>query len=110
MDLNQGRFQVNGKSGYVLKPAFMRDPNTEFDPITLTRGAWLQHKTFHVMVEYRDRTFRMKPPPSNVRMLYSQCLALPLSDYIGPAAPQSEQKEILHRGPAGYSGGVWSTG
>lgn len=50
MDLNQGRFMVNGKSGYVLKPAFMRNPRTEFDPITLTRGDWLQHKTLHVMV------------------------------------------------------------
>lgn len=52
MDVNQGRFLVNGKSGYVLKPAFMRDPRTDFDPITLTRGDWLQHKTLHVMVEF----------------------------------------------------------
>lgn len=51
MDLNQGRFQVNGKSGYILKPAFMRDSRTEFDPITLTRGDWLQQKILHVMVE-----------------------------------------------------------
>ncbi|XP_036939376.1 1-phosphatidylinositol 4,5-bisphosphate phosphodiesterase delta-1b isoform X2 [Acanthopagrus latus] len=50
MDLNQGRFLVNGKSGYVLKPAFMREEATEFDPITLTRGDWLKHKTLHVMV------------------------------------------------------------
>uniref|UniRef100_A0AAX7UEX0 Phosphoinositide phospholipase C n=1 Tax=Astatotilapia calliptera TaxID=8154 RepID=A0AAX7UEX0_ASTCA len=50
MDMNQGRFLVNGKSGYILKPAFMRDVATEFDPITLTRGDWLTHKTLHVMV------------------------------------------------------------
>lgn len=50
MDLNQGRFLVNGKSGYVLKPAYMRDATTEFDPITLTRGEWLKHKTLHVMI------------------------------------------------------------
>ncbi|XP_042370526.1 1-phosphatidylinositol 4,5-bisphosphate phosphodiesterase delta-1-like, partial [Plectropomus leopardus] len=50
MDINQGRFLVNGKSGYILKPAYMRDENTEFDPITLTRGDWLKHKTLHVMV------------------------------------------------------------
>lgn len=54
MDVNQGLFQVNGKSGYVLKPAFMRDGGTEFDPITLTRGAWLQQKTFHLMVKYQN--------------------------------------------------------
>lgn len=50
MDMNQGRFLVNGKSGYILKPAIMRDVATEFDPITLTRGDWLTHKTLHVMV------------------------------------------------------------
>ncbi|XP_056276245.1 1-phosphatidylinositol 4,5-bisphosphate phosphodiesterase delta-1-like isoform X3 [Pseudoliparis swirei] len=50
MDVNQGRFLVNGKSGYILKPAFMRDAATEFDPITLTRGVWLKHKTLHVLV------------------------------------------------------------
>uniref|UniRef100_UPI0037E72DD9 1-phosphatidylinositol 4,5-bisphosphate phosphodiesterase delta-1-like isoform X2 n=1 Tax=Semicossyphus pulcher TaxID=241346 RepID=UPI0037E72DD9 len=50
MDVNQGRFLVNGKTGYVLKPAYMRDVNTEFDPITLTRGDWLKHKTLHIMV------------------------------------------------------------
>ncbi|GAA6222414.1 1-phosphatidylinositol 4,5-bisphosphate phosphodiesterase delta-1-like isoform X2 [Lates japonicus] len=50
MDVNQGKFLVNGKSGYILKPAYMRDIATEFDPITLTRGDWLKHKTLHVMV------------------------------------------------------------
>ncbi|KAM7378865.1 hypothetical protein PAMP_004460 [Pampus punctatissimus] len=50
MHLNQGRFLINGKSGYILKPAYMRDRTTEFDPITLTRGDWLQHKTLHIMV------------------------------------------------------------
>uniref|UniRef100_A0A8C4I956 Phosphoinositide phospholipase C n=1 Tax=Dicentrarchus labrax TaxID=13489 RepID=A0A8C4I956_DICLA len=50
MDVNQGRFLVNGKSGYILKPAYMRDRGSEFDPITLTRGDWLKHKTLHVMV------------------------------------------------------------
>ncbi|XP_010740451.1 1-phosphatidylinositol 4,5-bisphosphate phosphodiesterase delta-1 isoform X1 [Larimichthys crocea] len=50
MDVNQGRFLVNGKSGYILKPAYMRDVGTEFDPITLTRGDWLKHKTLHVMI------------------------------------------------------------
>lgn len=50
IDLNQGRFLVNGKSGYILKPAYMRDLATEFDPITLTPGDWLKHKLLHVMV------------------------------------------------------------
>ncbi|XP_060900037.1 1-phosphatidylinositol 4,5-bisphosphate phosphodiesterase delta-1-like isoform X2 [Labrus mixtus] len=50
IDVNQGRFLVNGKTGYILKPPYMRDVNTEFDPITLTRGDWLKHKTLHVMI------------------------------------------------------------
>ncbi|KAK2821979.1 hypothetical protein Q5P01_022044 [Channa striata] len=50
MNLNQGRFLVNGKSGYVLKPSYMRDTATEFDPITLSRGDWLKHKILHVMI------------------------------------------------------------
>ncbi|XP_061589010.1 1-phosphatidylinositol 4,5-bisphosphate phosphodiesterase delta-1b isoform X2 [Cololabis saira] len=50
MDVNQGRFLVNGRSGYILKPAWMRSSASDFDPITLTRGAWLQLKTLHVMV------------------------------------------------------------
>ncbi|XP_051850835.1 1-phosphatidylinositol 4,5-bisphosphate phosphodiesterase delta-3 [Antechinus flavipes] len=32
MDLNNGRFLVNGKCGYVLKPDFLRQKDTTFDP------------------------------------------------------------------------------
>ncbi|XP_043818533.1 1-phosphatidylinositol 4,5-bisphosphate phosphodiesterase delta-3 isoform X3 [Dromiciops gliroides] len=32
MDLNNGRFLVNGKCGYVLKPDFLRQRDTTFDP------------------------------------------------------------------------------
>ncbi|XP_061782566.1 1-phosphatidylinositol 4,5-bisphosphate phosphodiesterase delta-4-like isoform X2 [Nerophis lumbriciformis] len=32
MDLNDGLFRRNGSCGYVLKPRFMRDSNTKFDP------------------------------------------------------------------------------
>ncbi|XP_064187111.1 1-phosphatidylinositol 4,5-bisphosphate phosphodiesterase delta-1a isoform X2 [Anguilla rostrata] len=50
MDLNQGRFLPNGRSGYILKPKFMRDKASKFDPITLREGEWFQRKTLHVMV------------------------------------------------------------
>lgn len=50
MDVNQGRFLPNGQSGYILKPTYLRDATTEFDPVTLTRGEWLCHKILHVMV------------------------------------------------------------
>lgn len=32
MDLNAGRFLINGRCGYVLKPACLRQPDTTFDP------------------------------------------------------------------------------
>lgn len=32
MDLNAGRFLVNGQCGYILKPACLRQPHTSFDP------------------------------------------------------------------------------
>ncbi|XP_038610099.1 1-phosphatidylinositol 4,5-bisphosphate phosphodiesterase delta-3 isoform X2 [Tachyglossus aculeatus] len=32
MDLNAGRFLVNGRCGYVLKPSFLRRQETTFDP------------------------------------------------------------------------------
>ncbi|KAM9094037.1 1-phosphatidylinositol 4,5-bisphosphate phosphodiesterase delta-1 isoform X1 [Sarcophilus harrisii] len=38
MDLYQGRFQDNGLSGYVLKPAFLRDPNSKFNPRAVAEG------------------------------------------------------------------------
>ncbi|MGH0157501.1 UNVERIFIED_CONTAM: hypothetical protein FKN15_041592, partial [Acipenser sinensis] len=50
MDLNQGKFQQNGFSGYILKPRFMRDGQTQFDPTSLTQGEWLTPKKLHVMI------------------------------------------------------------
>ncbi|XP_058230768.1 1-phosphatidylinositol 4,5-bisphosphate phosphodiesterase delta-3-A [Hemibagrus wyckioides] len=32
MDLNRGRFLPNGRCGYVLKPDFLRQPNSNFNP------------------------------------------------------------------------------
>lgn len=32
MDLNAGRFLVNGQCGYILKPECLRQPDTDFDP------------------------------------------------------------------------------
>ncbi|KAK5624270.1 1-phosphatidylinositol 4 5-bisphosphate phosphodiesterase delta-3-A [Crenichthys baileyi] len=32
MDLNQGRFLPNGRCGYILKPSFMCNPTSNFDP------------------------------------------------------------------------------
>ncbi|KAM6977671.1 1-phosphatidylinositol 4,5-bisphosphate phosphodiesterase delta-1a [Aplochiton taeniatus] len=50
MDLNRGLFLPNGQCGYNLKPQFLRDSSTQFDPIRLTSGPWLKQKSLHVMV------------------------------------------------------------
>ncbi|GMS80830.1 hypothetical protein PENTCL1PPCAC_3005 [Pristionchus entomophagus] len=34
MQLNQGKFEYNGSSGYLLKPDFMRRPDRTFDPFS----------------------------------------------------------------------------
>ncbi|CAG5895997.1 unnamed protein product [Menidia menidia] len=50
MHLNQGRFLPNGFCGYILKPEFMRNLSSQFNPSSLAKGPWQQCKTFNVMV------------------------------------------------------------
>ncbi|KAG8521609.1 1-phosphatidylinositol 4,5-bisphosphate phosphodiesterase delta-1, partial [Galemys pyrenaicus] len=50
MDVYQGRFQENGSCGYVLKPAFLRDPDSNFDPHTRAEGPWLNKKQLKIKV------------------------------------------------------------
>ncbi|XP_029312862.1 1-phosphatidylinositol 4,5-bisphosphate phosphodiesterase delta-3-A-like [Cottoperca gobio] len=38
MDLNQGRFLQNSQCGYILKPPFMRQPDTKFNPENVGGG------------------------------------------------------------------------
>lgn len=58
MHVNQGRFRPNGFCGYILKPEFLRSLSSQFNPKALTKGPWLQKKTFHIMVreELRNKT------------------------------------------------------
>uniref|UniRef100_A0A7E4W5I6 1-phosphatidylinositol 4,5-bisphosphate phosphodiesterase n=1 Tax=Panagrellus redivivus TaxID=6233 RepID=A0A7E4W5I6_PANRE len=35
--MNSAMFELNGRSGYILKPACMREPNMKFDPFELDR-------------------------------------------------------------------------
>uniref|UniRef100_A0AAY4B3I7 Phosphoinositide phospholipase C n=1 Tax=Denticeps clupeoides TaxID=299321 RepID=A0AAY4B3I7_9TELE len=50
MDLNQAMFLPNGQCGYILKPQFLRDPSSGFNPFKLTKGPWYKKKTLHLMV------------------------------------------------------------
>ncbi|XP_036777513.2 1-phosphatidylinositol 4,5-bisphosphate phosphodiesterase delta-1 isoform X1 [Manis pentadactyla] len=50
MDVYHGRFQDNGACGYVLKPAFLRDPNSTFNSRVLAQGPWWTRKRLSVRV------------------------------------------------------------
>uniref|UniRef100_A0A452TI41 Phosphoinositide phospholipase C n=1 Tax=Ursus maritimus TaxID=29073 RepID=A0A452TI41_URSMA len=50
MDVYQGRFRDNGACGYVLKPAFLRDPNSTFNSRALAQGPWWTRKRLSVRV------------------------------------------------------------
>ncbi|XP_037382374.1 1-phosphatidylinositol 4,5-bisphosphate phosphodiesterase delta-1 isoform X2 [Talpa occidentalis] len=50
MDVYQGRFQENGSCGYVLKPAFLRDPNSTFNSRSLVKGSWFNPKQLKIKV------------------------------------------------------------
>ncbi|XP_029337454.1 1-phosphatidylinositol 4,5-bisphosphate phosphodiesterase delta-1 isoform X1 [Mus caroli] len=50
MDVYLGCFQDNGGCGYVLKPAFLRDPDTTFNSRALTQGPWWTPKRLRVWI------------------------------------------------------------
>ncbi|XP_042330233.1 1-phosphatidylinositol 4,5-bisphosphate phosphodiesterase delta-1 [Sceloporus undulatus] len=50
MDVHQGRFQDNGLCGYVLKPEFLRDEQSEFNPKFITEGSWQTQKKLQVRI------------------------------------------------------------
>ncbi|KAK9396038.1 1-phosphatidylinositol 4-5-bisphosphate phosphodiesterase delta-1 [Crotalus adamanteus] len=50
MDIHQGRFQENGGCGYVLKPEFLRDEQSKFNPRSITEGPWYCPKKFQVKI------------------------------------------------------------
>lgn len=50
MDVYQGRFQDNGFSGYVLKPDFLRDKQSKFNPKSITEGAWWTRKKLQIKI------------------------------------------------------------
>lgn len=57
MDVYQGRFQDNGFSGYVLKPEFLRDEQTKFNPKSITEGTWGTKKKLLLKVRIEVRKF-----------------------------------------------------
>lgn len=51
MQLNLGMFEYNGKSGYRLKPEFMRRPDKNFDPFTESTVDGIVANTLSIKVQ-----------------------------------------------------------
>lgn len=52
MQLNLGMYEYNGKSGYRLKPEFMRRPDKHFDPFTESTVDGIVANTLSVKVRH----------------------------------------------------------
>lgn len=53
MQLNQGIFEYNNRSGYVLKPDFMRRHDRRFDPFAESTVDGIVAGTVYVKVNFR---------------------------------------------------------
>uniref|UniRef100_A0A8C2CAU5 Phosphoinositide phospholipase C n=1 Tax=Cyprinus carpio TaxID=7962 RepID=A0A8C2CAU5_CYPCA len=85
MQLNLGMYEYNGKSGYRLKPEFMRRPDKHFDPFTESTvdgianffiisgqfltdkkvGVYVEIDMFGLPVDTRRKAFKTKTSQSN---------------------------------------------
>lgn len=63
MDVYQGRFQDNGGCGYVLKPAFLREPDSTFNSRALAQGPWWTQKRLSVRVRPATGGTGTRGPP-----------------------------------------------
>lgn len=71
MDLNNGRFLQNGQCGYALKPPFMCEPHTTFNPENV--GGGVGHAPVLLSVQVRRRNARVA---SRVALQVSQIFSL----------------------------------
>ena len=60
MQLNHGLFEYNARSGYILKPDFMRRPDRQFDPFTDSTVDGIVAGTLEIQV------YKMNPGRLNV--------------------------------------------
>lgn len=92
MDVYLGRFQDNGACGYVLKPAFLRDPDTTFNSRALTQGPWWARKRLRVRVwPDTEGTDACGDLSCSLPSPIAHCPHLSL-DHLGAAAAKSQQE------------------
>lgn len=93
MDVYQGRFQDNGACGYVLKPAFLRDPNSTFNSRALAQGPWWTRKRLSVRVRLATGGTGACGPPSSLTTIPDPSLVPCLSSgHLRAAAAKSQQE------------------
>ncbi|XP_018124473.1 1-phosphatidylinositol 4,5-bisphosphate phosphodiesterase delta-1 isoform X2 [Xenopus laevis] len=66
MDVYQGRFQDNGACGYVLKPQFLRQSDSRFNPRSIQDGEWWTPKKLHIMVISGQQLPKVNKKPSSI--------------------------------------------
>ncbi|XP_018122576.1 1-phosphatidylinositol 4,5-bisphosphate phosphodiesterase delta-1 isoform X1 [Xenopus laevis] len=66
MDTYQGRFQDNGACGYVLKPQFLRQSDSRFNPRSIQDGEWWTPKKLHIMVISGQQLPKVNKKPSSI--------------------------------------------
>ena len=68
MQIYRGKFKDNGGCGYVLKPAFMTDPNTTFDPKSGPfPDSWGKAITIQVCFYYNKQNIFSSPYYSRIQ-------------------------------------------
>lgn len=104
MDIHQGQFQDNGFCGYVLKPEFLRDEQTRFNPKTVTEGPWLTRKKLQVKVvtpllferQLKSTIFGFLEMQAILAVWFPNMSPFFSTGHLRPAAAQSEQEQKLY--------------
>ncbi|KAK1331101.1 hypothetical protein QTO34_009049 [Cnephaeus nilssonii] len=95
MDLNAGRFLINGQCGYVLKPAFLRQPDTDFDP----ESPGPPRTTLTIQVSSLGHTLSWAQSwlvPGHPPEVEEESGGLGTAWWAGQAGPQGGRAEALH--------------
>ena len=73
MQLNLGLFEYNGRSGYILKPDFMRRKDRRFDPFAESPVDGIIAGTVEVRVMCNLLSFKM---PNRISLFQAACLSI----------------------------------
>lgn len=72
MQLNLGMYEYNGKSGYRLKPEFMRRPDKHFDPFAESTVDGIVANTVKVKVDITEYSNHNHNPTNTLSVKVNQ--------------------------------------